>query len=77
MDRKDIFIEGFQILWSYPWAETLVIVGVSSDIFLMKRITIFDGDDHIDGIFGDGIGIFGLREDSRTVTDDINDVLHR
>ncbi len=64
MDRKDIFIEDIQIIWPNPGAESFVIVGVSSDIFLMKRVAIFDGDDHVDGVFGNGVGIFCLWEDS-------------
>ena len=41
MDRKDIFIEDIQIIWPNPGAESFVIVGVSSDIFLMKVNKIF------------------------------------
>lgn len=42
----------------------------------MKVVAIFDGDDHVDGVFGEGVGIFGLGEYSGAVADDIDDLLH-
>ena len=64
MDGEDVLAESAQVFGANPGGESLIIVGVFSNIFLVKGVAIVDGDDNIDGVFGEGIGVFGLGEDS-------------